>query len=231
MTISKFHKVFFLVVVAGFMHTIPAAAQFSIDLDLNSRYIWRGTDFGNSPSIQPAMSYAMGGLEVGLWGAYATNGDPAGSEVDLWVSYTFNSDAGSFSVYATDYTFPIHHTGMTEAAETWLDSDAHTIELGLGYAGTDELPVSVFAGMFVHNDEDYSMYVELGYDADPVEFFLGFSPFESAAYGTTGVGIVNLGITGSKELIITENLSIGLSSSLIANIDAENIHMLVGISF
>lgn len=217
-------------VFAGLMHAIPAAAQFSVDLDLNSRYVWRGTDFGNSPSIQPGMSYATGGLEAGLWAAYATNGNPDGSEVDLWASYTFDTDAGNFSVYATDYTFPIHHAEVT-GVESWIDSDAHYVELGLGYAGTEDLPISVFTGMFVHNDDDHSVYVELGYDADPVALFLGFTPFESAVYGTTGAGIINLGITGSRELTITENFAPGLSSSLILNPYAENVHMLVGISF
>ncbi len=230
MTIPKLKKVFLLILATGLMYAVPAAAQFSVDLDIKSRYIWRGADFGNSPSIQPELSYALGGLEVGFWAAYATNGDPEGTEVDLWASYTHETDAGSFSVYATDYTFPVHHTGMI-GAETWLDSDAHFIELGLGYAGTDALPISVFAGMFVHNDNDNSVYIELGYDADPVGFFLGFTPFESEAYGTSGAGIINLGITGTRELIITDNFSLGLSSSLIVNPYAENAHMLVGISF
>lgn len=230
MTLSKNNKIFILILVAGFMNAIPAAAQLSVDLDIQSRYIWRGSDFGNSPSIQPGLSYAIGGLEVGLWSAYATNGNPAGTEVDLWASYTYNTDAGDFSFYATDYTFPVHHTGMT-GAQTWFDSDAHYIELGLGYAGTEDLPVTLFAGMFVHNDDDNSVYVELGYDADPIALFIGMTPFESAAYGTSGAGIINMGITGSRELAITNSFSIGLSSSLIVNPNAENVHMLVGLSF
>jgi hypothetical protein len=229
MTISKFNKVFLLIVATGFMYVAPAAAQISVDLDIQSRYIWRGTDFGNSPSIQPELSYTIGGLEFGVWAAYATNGNPDGTEVDLWASYTFGTDAGDFSIYVTDYTFPVHHTVV--GAETWFDSEAHFIELGVGYSGTDNLPVSVFAGMFVHNDDDNSVYVELGYDADPLEFFLGFTPFESEAYGTSGAGIINLGVTGSREVVITNSFSLGLSTSLIVNPYAENVHMLVGISF
>lgn len=230
MKISKFSKMFLLIVFAGFVYTIPADAKLNLDLDLNSRYIWRGADFGNSPSIQPGLSYATGGLEFGLWSAYATNGNPDGTEVDLWASYTYDTDGGSFSLYLTDYTFPVHHTGLT-GSETWFDSDAHFIELGLGYEGTDALPVSVFGGMFVHNDDDNSVYIEMGYDADPVAFFLGITPFESVAYGTTGSGIINLGITASRELMITDKFSLGLTSSLIVNPNAENVHMLAGVSF
>ena len=38
-----------------------------------SRYIWRGTDYGHSPSIQPTLSLTAGGFEIGGWGAIATN--------------------------------------------------------------------------------------------------------------------------------------------------------------
>jgi hypothetical protein len=203
-------------------------AQVDVGADFVNRYVWRGTDFGNSPSIQPELSFAAGGLELGVWAAYATNGDPDGTEIDLWASYTIDTDAGSFSLYATDYTFPIHHTGLT-GDETWFHSGAHFIELGVGYAGTEAFPVSVFAGMFVNNDDDNSVYVELGYDADPVEFFLGFTPSESAAYGTNGAGIINMGITGTRELRVTENFSLGLFASLIVNPYSETTHMLFGI--
>lgn len=220
-----------LLIIAGTLFFITDVyAQVGVSVDFANRYVWRGTDFGNSPSIQPELSFTAGGFEFGFWAAYATNGDPDGTEIDLWASYTFETDAGSFSLYATDYTFPIHHTGLT-AAETWFDSDAHFIELGAGYAGTEAFPISVFAGMFVHNDDDNSVYIELGYDADPIEFFLGFTPAESAAYGTTGAGIINMGITGNKDVMITENFSIGLSASLIVNPYQENVHMLFGVSF
>jgi len=204
-------------------------SQVDVSVDFANRYIWRGADFGDSPSIQPEISFAAGGLEFGFWAAYATTGNPDGSEIDIWASYTFETDAGSFSLYATDYTFPIHHTGMT-GSETWFDSDAHFVELGVGYAGTESFPISVFAGMFVHNDDDNSVYVELGYDADPVEFFLGFTPSESAAYGTTGAGIINAGITATKDIEITDRFSVGLFSSLIINPYSEHAHFLFGIS-
>jgi len=222
-------KIFLLITSGIFILATDVYSQVGINVDLTNRYVWRGADFGNSPSIQPEISFAAGGFELGFWGAYATTGDPDGTELDIWASYTIDTNSGSFSLYATDYTFPIHHTGMT-GAETWFDSDAHFIELGVGYAGTETFPISIFAGMFVHNDDDNSMYFELGYDADPVEFFFGFTPSESAAYGTTGAGIINVGITGTKELVVTENFSIGLFSSLILNPYNENVHMLFGIS-
>jgi hypothetical protein len=224
-------KIFILLISGFFVFANEAYSQLNVGADIVNRYVWRGTDFGNSPSIQPELSYTTGGLELGLWAAYATNGDPDGTEVDIWATYKFETDAGSFSLYATDYTFPIHHMGGDYVgSETWFDSDAHFIELGVGYSGTDGFPISVFAGLFVHNDEDNSVYIEFGYDADPVEFFLGFTPMESAVYGTTGAGIINMGLTGSRELRITETFSLGLFSTFVINPYIENMHLLFGIS-
>ncbi|MEX2601142.1 MAG: hypothetical protein WD355_05805 [Balneolaceae bacterium] len=225
---KNYFKITTLAIIGLFFVAGEVKAQVDLGVDVMSRYVWRGFDFGDSPSIQPALTFTAGGLEFGFWGAYATNGNPAGTELDIWASYTFDTDAGSFSLYATDYTFPTHHMG---GSETWFDSDAHFIELGAGYGGTDAFPVSVFAGMFVQGDDDNSVYVELGYDADPLSFFLGFTPSEAAMYATDGAGIVNLGISGAKDLEITDAFSLGLSTSLVVNPYHENAHMLFGISF
>lgn len=219
-----------LSIAALFFAAGEIQAQVNLGVDVMSRYVWRGTDFGNSPSIQSEVSYTTGGFEIGFWGAYATTGDPEGTEVDLFASYTFETTSGDFSLVVTDYTFPVHHTGLM-GSETWFDGGAHFIELGVGYEGTEAFPISFFAGMFVTNDDDNSIYMELGYDADPLGFFLGFTPAESEAYGTTGAGIINLGISASRELAITNSFSLGLSTSVILNPYSEDLHMLFGISF
>jgi hypothetical protein len=89
-----------------------------------SRYNWRGTDFGNSPSIQPTFSYTAGNLSVGLWGAYATNGNSAGTEIDIYASYAL----GDFTLMVTDYTFP------DAGAGAFLDADGQYVEVGVSYA-------------------------------------------------------------------------------------------------
>ena len=61
----------FLMLFAGTCLAPPAQAQ-SVDLgaDIMSRYVWRGTDFGNSAAIQPGLSYSKEGFTVGAWGAW-----------------------------------------------------------------------------------------------------------------------------------------------------------------
>ncbi|PLW91873.1 MAG: hypothetical protein C0592_13585 [Marinilabiliales bacterium] len=92
-----------------------------------------------------------------------------------------------------------------------------------------------------------SMYFELGYgvtckDETELEFFLGFTPNEPRkADATTGyigeagfygytMGVVNLGVTASKEIKITENFSIPVFSQLVFNPMAEDVFLVFGLS-
>lgn len=196
---------------------IMAHAQVDIATTVMSRYNWRGTDCGSSPSIQPTFSYTKGGLTLGAWGAYATNGNPAGIEIDLYASYA----VGDFTVLLTDYTFP------DAAPGAFLDGDGHFVELGLSYA-SESVPVTAFVGAFLLNDDDTSIYGELGYALGDVGLFLGFTPGESAMYGTSKAGIVNTGLSYSKPLAISESLTVSLSSKFIVNPYAKNGFLLFG---
>lgn len=196
-----------------------AHAQVDITTTVMSRYNWRGTDFGGSPSIQPTFSYTKGGLSIGAWGAYATNGSPAGTEIDLYATYSI----GDFTVLLTDYTFP------DSAPGAFLDADGQFVEVGLSYA-SEAIPVTAFVGVFVLNDDDTSIYAELGYALGDVGLFLGLTPAASVMYGTGKAGIVNTGLSYSKPLVISESLTVSLSSKFIVNPYAKNGFLLFGFS-
>ena len=210
--------------------TEQVQAQFSLGVDYNSRFVWRGFDFGNSPSIQPEITFTYGGLEVGAWAAYATNGNPAGSEIDFFASYTFETGAGDFSLSLTSYTFP-------DDPVDYFSSDAHFLELGLGYstALTESWGLYLQGGMFVHNDDDNSVYGEIGFEYEAADYtlalFTGFSPKESADYGNSKFAFINTGLTLGKELKITESFSLDLSSSIIANPHARTAFFVFGFGF
>ena len=54
---------------AGLSGTAQAADGFKIGTDLVSSYVWRGSAIGDSPAIQPALSYTFkdSGLVIGAW--------------------------------------------------------------------------------------------------------------------------------------------------------------------
>lgn len=213
------HKIQILLLVMLCTTITPLYAQVEIGADVMSRYVWRGTDFGNSPSIQPSLSFSTGNLTIGGWAAMATNGNPAGSEIDFYASYAL----GAFSLNLTDYTFPEAPTG------NYFDAASHFVELGLAYDGSGVLPISVSTGMFVTNDDDYSIYTQFGYTFSNVELFLGFTPSASVLYGTQKAGIISTGLSASKEVQLSETFGISLKGSVVANPYANNGFLLFGI--
>lgn len=205
--------------------TFTAQAQVDLSLDINSRYVWRGTDFGSSPSLQPEISYTAGNFTIGTWAAFATNGNPAGSEIDFFASYAIETGAGTFELVVTDYTFPEDPSGA------YFSASSHFVELGLGYEGTEKFPISIFTGVFVTNDDDYSIYTELGYSISNLDLSLGFTPGASELYGTNKAGIVSMGLGTSREITVSDSFSFTLNGQLLINPYQENAFFLVGFSF
>ena len=79
--------------------------QFNLGADLVSRYIWRGKDYGNSPAIQPNISFSFAGLKIGAWGSYGViyrENTGNYSEFDPYISYTWKW----FTIGVTDYFYP-----------------------------------------------------------------------------------------------------------------------------
>ena len=218
---------------------------FSVSCDLYSRYVWRGTDFGASPSIQPGLEFNKNGFSAGVWGAYALN-RTGSQEADLYVSYTVKD---MFTFLVTDYYFPDEFNDYN-----YFDyksaSTGHIFETSVLFNGTDNLPLSLMLAANVWGADaqrlnpdgsvkgiQYSTYAELNYSFKYIDVFMGANLTKpDATTGETGfygssVGIVNLGVTASKDIKITEKYSLPLSVSLITNPQAEKIYLVAGISF
>lgn len=223
------------VLLLGSMHAETFAQGFSLGADFVSRYVWRGTDFGEAASIQPALSFSSSGLEVGTWASYALDPDAAGvNEHDLWVSFTVVTErAGAFTFGVTDYYFPSPDgTGFFE-----FDGDgegAHWIEPFVSYTVPGPVPATFYGAVFAHNDPDASVYIEasLPLQVDGVELALtaGGVAGESVLYGTDGPSVVNLGISASKAIPLTDQFALPLSVTYILNPDAERSFLVLGIS-
>jgi uncharacterized protein (TIGR02001 family) len=207
------------------MAAAPAQAQLELSVDVMSRYIWRGLDAGNSPSLQPDISFTSGNLTVGGWASYATNGNPGGTEIDFYIGYAIETSTGTFELSVTDYTFPEAPSG------NFFSADAHVVELGVGYSGTEKFPISLFLGAFVANDDDNSLYAEIGYSIGSVDLSLGMTPGATAMYGTNKAGIIHSGIGTSREVKVSDTFSFELGGQLIFNPYAQDAFFLVGISF
>ena len=139
----------------------------NVAADINSRYVWRGLDYGASPSIQPTLSLSKKNFEIGYWGAISTLGSY--NEIDLYLKYTLKG----FSIVATDYFFPLNTIPTTKTERYFNYEDkttGHIIEGMLGWKGPEKFPLSILIGTSLYGadkdtsgDNRYSTYAEAGY--------------------------------------------------------------------
>lgn len=209
-------------------------SNLDVGSDFVSRYVWRGTDFGNSPSIQPYLSYSIGGFEIGTWGSVSMNGADM-QEVDLYASYTFVKDM--FSVGVIDYFFPSSMVTMNRYFDYSESATGHIFEGSLSFNGTEKVPLSFSAFYnFYGADKDNSWYFELGYNGSCK--YVDFNVFAGATTGkgiyltpgSDGFSVVNVGLGVSKEIQITEKWALPVFGQLITNPQAQNIFLVFGFS-
>ncbi|HEX2920099.1 MAG TPA: hypothetical protein VHO50_02930 [Bacteroidales bacterium] len=208
--------------------------SFEIRADLVSRYIWRGLPLSLSSNIQPSLVLTYGNFSFGGWGSYSLSSRY--SEADLFLCY----DLGLFTLGLNDY-YSEEETDLSFNDYSDFSNDTpHSIEGTLTFNGTESFPLSFTLGTFVYGaDKDfddnnyYSTYLEVSYSASindtDLNFFLGGTPAEG--YYSDKAAIVNLGITASHNLKISESFSLPVGTSFILNPDANDVFIVLGLTF
>ena len=250
--ISALITVLFLSAFKGFSQETEAEAEgecpASIDLgaDLVSRYVWRGIQYGNA-SLQPTMGLSVGNFSFGTFGSASlmSNTDVMIlQEADFYAQYTF---ADMFTVLVYDYFYGADFA-ENRYFEYAKDSTAHVIEATLSFDGTEKIPFSFLVAANVYgadarnldNSLVYSTYAELAYNTELKN--TGISAFIGAAlnapddetlpsyYANSKPALINLGVTVTKEIPITDKFSLPIFGSFVTNPYASNAWMLFGIS-
>jgi uncharacterized protein (TIGR02001 family) len=101
---------------------VPAAAlDGSVDLSLQSAYIWRGMVLNDEPVLQPSVTVSSGGFSASVWGnvdlTSANGARGVASEIDYWAAYTLEGNAVGFTLTYYDYTYP--HSSSLSTQEVW----------------------------------------------------------------------------------------------------------------
>lgn len=219
--------------------------KLDVSADIMSRYVWRGMNLGgSSPSMQPNIELGFGNLAIGAWGAYSFNSAITSQETDLYLSYTLGS---LVSITATDYFFP-KEGSPNHYFNYRKDETGHLYELSAKFPGSQKIPLTLQVAANVYGADakkkdgsnQYSTYVEVGYNFKVKETgcnaYLGFTPTkpdtklgETGFYGT-GPGIINVGVTATRDIKITDSFTLPVNASLITNPQSENIFLVIGIS-
>lgn len=244
-----YHILLITVLVAGMTAGATAFDEISINsgVDFYNRYVWRGLDIANTPSIQPTLSIAYSGFEFGAWGAYTLSNEASESdEIDFWIGYTLELENGvAFTLLATDYYYPNagidffnfnNHDAVID--DTIPDLGAHIIEMGLSISGPESFPATLSGYVNIHNDAGNNAYFQIDYPVNVGDTELGlFCGFAAGSeenpdyYGAEDFSAINVGVTVSREIEVSESFSVPLVISLILNPEAEISHLLIGMSF
>lgn len=224
----------FTVALATTFTTVNAQEEektspFSVGADVVSGYVWRGTKI-HGASIQPYLSFGIGGFEIGAWGAYEISGiSGVPSEADLYASYGF--DFG-LSIGVTDYYYP-GGDGYFEYSDT---AGTHAFEGNLGY----EIGGFYVAANYVFNKASWAaseggdMYFEVGYGFDNLDVFVGAGNGWHTTFEDNGddvFALCNIGVATSKELQFTDKFALPVFGSVSVNPDRETFNIVAGISF
>jgi len=219
--------------LAGFSAGAQDKVETAVGADFVSQYIWRGQDMG-SLAVQPTLGVSYKGVGLSAWGSFGL-GNPADTrELDLKLSYT----VGGFNIAVTDYWFS---TGLDPQGRYFAYAPGgtnHVFEANIGYDfGFASLQwYTNFAGNDSVDDAgnlSYSSYLEAN-----VPFALGGAdwtatagvvPFATAFYGAGGFALVNLSLTASKEIRITDGFSVPVFAQLAANPCSNALYLILGV--
>ena len=189
--------------------------------DVVSSYVWRGTQFGTGPVIQPwfTLPTITDALELGVWGSFPVAGGDQTYELDLYASYDF----GPLALTVTNYTFP-GATGAYGDDYGLFDGDLEVT--ASGSIGAIGLTVGYFTDL-------EALYIEAGTTIAGMDLAIGYGSDAAGAFyvGDEDSGLVNVSLGGSKDIVITEDYSLPLFGSFIYNPTAEAAFMVVGVSF
>lgn len=214
--------------------------NFSVGVDVVSRYIWRGIDAADAPSMQPSMTLSVGGLSVGTWGSYSlSNNLTQGDEIDLWLGYTHPlSSGGSLGLLFTDYYFPNAGGGFSNYKnyDALEGPGAHVLELG-AVLTPPSVPISLAAYVNIYNDEGHNVFFQASYPFDvggiSLSLFAAATPGSErnpGYYGTDQFKFLHVGLTANKAVPLSDRFSLPLWVSWSANPNLDIAYLVVGFS-
>ena len=220
--------------------TKKAQIEFTTNVDLYSRYLWRGMQNGNAPAIQPTLKLTYKNFSLGSWGSYQFDGILP--ETDLFATYTLPK---GFAVTINDYFVSPSESSIGNYVDYDV-SGLHQIEGCLTYTGPEKLPLSVTLGYTFHGAKfsdsvdasgkqpaianmNESFYGELGYTVKNFTLILGGGNKYYA--GKKNFAVVNIGAKIVKNVEVTDKFTLPITGQIMFNPNTKHIYYTVGFSF
>lgn len=204
-----------------------ATFTLTTNVDVMSRYIWRGQEYGEAPSIQPGLSATWNDFTIGAWGAYKLTG-AGNQETDLYLSKTF----GPITLAVWDY-WSFCDTTFSNFMDYKRETTSHLLELQMLLSGGEKMPFNLLGSYFFYGaDVSKSIYLELQYlhTIEPTDIVL-FTGFQAKGeFYASKANFVNLGCTVTRNIKVTEHWSLPLNLSLVFNPNQKKAYVVAGIT-
>ena len=221
--------------------TKKSSIDFTTNVDIYSRYLWRGMQNGNSPAIQPTIKLTYKNFSFGAWGSVQAS-DAANTslpETDLFASYTLPL---GFSITFNDYFVSADEAHLGNYLEYNPDKGSyHQIEGCIGYTGPTKFPISVLVGYTFHGAEwsstssanmNKSIYAELSYPIKNLTLIVGGgNKYYTTTKAKEDFTAVNVGAKIVKSLVITDKFTLPITGQIMLNPNTKCMYYTVGFSF
>lgn len=167
------------------------------EIDLMSRNVWRGIDFGDlSPSSFVLVGASFDNFEIGTYSIFSLLGNNEGysNTFNVYMSYTLNN----FKLTLDDYYFKGHYTNIETK---FLDyKNTHFLEARLDYTYNNFnflTSYSLYSGEYyvvdyLDFDNRKGFYMEANCEFDHTGFTIGYLTKESALNFHDSEGFTNL---------------------------------------
>jgi hypothetical protein len=198
---------------------IEKPSKFSANADFYSSFLFRGSKLGTGPAFQPTVKFATKDFMIGAWGSFDAQGF---KETDLFFSYTlpFGLSLGMTDYYSPDLDY-FDYSDST-GSHVFEINAAFTVKgltLSANYVINE-------AGAMYSQGKD--MYFQALYQFKNVNLSIGAGD----GWLTTDneFHVCHIGIGTSKEIKITESLSIPVIGQIVLNPEQERLYVVVGFS-
>lgn len=237
-------KAYLNIILLSLLSVPETKAQSKIGIalgaDIVSSYVWRGSRVAGA-SVQPYVSASISKFSLGAWGSSDISPDFSSSkgykEVDFYASYS----VADLKFTITDYWWD-GNEAFRYFSSPASGYSGHMLEGSFAYTLPCLFPLTLSWNTFFlgkgnkkeNGKNSFSTYVEAAYPftvkAVDLKAGVGFSPWESTIYGTSGFEFTNIMLGASKHVKITDSFSLPLFANIITNPSTEDINFVFGIT-
>ncbi len=222
----------FLLFCVGIFSAPCLRAQDSLVLNtefgLYNRYIWRGINFGDAPSLQGLCSVGYKNFEVGMYGANSLNGTSLGyaNTIEVFATYTYKK----WSITIDDYFF----YESLDSLNRYFDYGKNTLhfyESRLKYTHDKFYLMAGYCFFSRASDNTNGVYVEGGYHFNKqIRVVAGGIIGKSFLNFHDRGGVTNVGLYFKKPIKITPDFSFNTQFALIVNPNIDFVARIPGVS-